>query len=173
MDDYNSFASRDTLTGEDRTIAAVFHNQGEAESAHDALRTAGFTHVTLSRKPDDGGDDDKGLWQSIKDFFSGDQDASIYGEAVRRGKVLLTVHTRADRAGEAVDILDRYEPIDLDAHDKSWRDEGWTGESVASVGDTAEGHNRDPYDAEPGAIPSRRDLDRGNIRVRSYVRDPL
>jgi hypothetical protein len=172
MDDYNRFASRDTLTTEDRTIAAIFHNQGEAESAHDALRTAGFSHISLARKPDEG-DDDKSLWQSIKDFFSGDQDADIYGEAVRRGKVLLTIHTHSDRAAEAVDILDRYHPIDLDAHEKNWRDEGWSGESVTAVGDTTEGHNRDAYDAEPGTIPSRRDLDRGNVRVRSYVRDPL
>ena len=172
MDDYNTFTSRGPLTTEDRTIAAIFHSQAEAENAHDALRTAGFSHVTLSRKLEDG-DDDKSLWQSIKDFFSGDRDANIYGEAVRRGKILLTVHTQSERAGEAVDILDRYDPIDLDAHEKSWRDEGWSGESVSAVGDTAEGHNRDPYDPEPGAIPGRRDLDRGNVRVRSYVRDPL
>ncbi|MBP2157969.1 MULTISPECIES: hypothetical protein [Asticcacaulis] len=170
MDDYNTFAGGSASTAEDRTIAALFHSQGEAESAHDALRTAGFSHVTLSRKPGDGGDD-KGLWQSIKDFFSGDRDADIYGEAVRRGKVLLTLHVSAGRAAEAIDIIDRYAPIDLDAHEKSWREDGWTGESVAAVGDTSEGHNREGYNAEPGPIPGRRDLDRGNLRVRSYVRD--
>jgi hypothetical protein len=173
MDDYNSFATSDTVSNEDRTIAALFHSQGEAESAHDALRTAGFSNVAISRKSADSHDDDKGLWQSIKDFFSGDNDAEVYGEGVRRGKVLVTVHTSGERAAEAIDVLDRYDPIDLDTHEKTWRDEGWTGESVAAVGDTADGHNRDAYDPEPGVIPGRRDLDRGNVRVRSYVRDPL
>ena len=172
MDDYNTFAAGSTAAAEDRAIAALFHTQGEAQSAHDALRTGGFDHVTLSRNTTEG-DDDKGLWQSIKDFFRGDRDADIYGEAVRRGKVLLTVHTNADRAADAVDIIDRYDPIDIDAHEKTWREEGWTGESVAAVGDTTEGHNREGYDTEPGPIPGRRDLDRGNLRVRSYVRDPL
>lgn len=137
MDDQNR------IVPGDRTIAAVFHSQGEAESAHDALYTAGFRNITLSRMTS--GEDDKGLWQSIKDFFTDDQDVTIYGEAVRRGKVLLTVHTSADRAAEVVDILDRYAPIDLDAHEKSWREEGWSG-------GMAQG------------------LEGRNVRVHSYVR---
>ena len=138
MDDQNR------IVPGDRTIAAVFHSQGEAESAHDALYTAGFHNIRLSRMTS--GEDDKGLWQSIKDFFTDDQDVTIYGEAVRRGKALLTVHVLADRAAEVVDILDRFAPIDLDAHERSWREEGWEG-------DTA------------------RRADGGNARVRTHRRE--
>lgn len=174
MDDYNSFTAGDTLSSEDRTIAALFNSENEAEQARDALEAAGFTSASISRKSSDAtsaDDDDKGLWQSIKDFFSGDNDADVYGEGVRRGKFLVTVHASDARADDAIDILDRFDPIDLDTHEQDWRSEGWSGESVTAVGDTSEGHNRDAFDSEPGAIPGRRDRDRGNVRVRSYLRD--
>lgn len=162
MDDYNPALPADAFPNaltEDRTVAALFDSRSEAESAHDALKTAGFTAINISRKPDDTPATDEtrsGLWEEIKAFFTGHHhDAGVYGEGVRRGKTLVTVQVPETRSDEVNSILSRFNPIDIDTYEKAWREDGWTGESVTAVGDMGRGHNRAAGADEPGIIPDR------------------
>lgn len=56
-----------------------------------------------------------------------EDEAHHYAEGVRRGGVLVTVHTNDADAERARDILDRAGAVDMDDRASNWRDQGWTG----------------------------------------------
>lgn len=54
-------------------------------------------------------------------------DAELFSEAVRRGSYLLAVQARNDEQhDEIVNIMDRFEPIDIDERGAHWRMQGWS-----------------------------------------------
>ena len=119
------------------TLVAVFDNQASAQSALDELLTSGFPRqdVRLSGGTNSAGttagtttttnaDDDTGIGNSIKNFFSdlfGDDDdtsrANRYEGVVSSGKHVVTLS--ADSLSEverAADIVERFGPVDIDEH---------------------------------------------------------
>lgn len=52
-------------------------------------------------------------------------EADVYAEGVRRGGYLVIVNAADEDADRAADVLDRYDPIDVDERAAAWRDEGW------------------------------------------------
>jgi uncharacterized protein (TIGR02271 family) len=74
-----------------------------------------------------------GLAGSLVDAGVDENDARAYAEGVRRGGSLVTV--RADEADvdRIVDILDDEGTVDLDERQTTWRSEGWSGGTSASV----------------------------------------
>jgi len=131
------------------TLAAVFDNRADADRARAELMTSGFdnTSVQLSDSTADSasasgtraGAADESIGSSIKHFFThlfGDDDNSdnsVYSEAVKRGKVVLTVQADSeDEIERAADIVERYGPIDIDEHQQQWRATGWTGGQAQS-----------------------------------------
>ncbi len=173
--------------GQTRTIAALFDTEDQAKRAVDALKDEGVDNgnidltrntdsATLEASPDRDPDRDQGFWHSIKSFFGGDHDdAHLYGEGVRRGRSLVTVHTSDAEADRIVDILDKYDPVDLDEDEKSWRAEGWSGRfdnADTTYAGSVAGRNEEviPVVEEQLAV-GKREVERGNVRVRSYVRE--
>lgn len=55
-----------------------------------------------------------------------EKDAHIYAEGIRRGGTLVTVRADEERADEAVAIMNRYNPIDLERSSTAWREQGWS-----------------------------------------------
>ena len=124
------------------TLAAVFTVRDMAERARHDLITAGFPGASI-RLHDAGSDDfsttenirrDDGdsMLDSIKHFFTdlfgSHADRHIYAEAVRRGHVVLTLEGASDAdIQRATDIVERYAPLDIDAHAEHWRAGGWQG----------------------------------------------
>lgn len=53
--------------------------------------------------------------------------AEDYAEGVRRGGTLVFVKTTDQRASEAVAILDRHVPLNLDEEANQWQQAGWSG----------------------------------------------
>ena len=186
-------------SGGRHTIATLFATRAEADRAADALREAGFSHgdITVvdqsSHTPSTTGAgtaDQGGFWDSLKSLFSGADDVEGYYEGVNRGQALLTVHV--DDAGEAdraADVLERFDPIDLDAQEATWRQEGWTGQAAAYAGQTTgstqtamagrsttatAAATTDRGDdvirlAEERIAIGKRDVTRGSVRVRTFV----
>lgn len=72
-------------------------------------------------------DDDRSLWDRIKDFFSGDDD--VYAEGLRRGGYLMTARVEDHDIERAIAILDEDGVVDLDERQASWRQDGWAGTS--------------------------------------------
>ncbi len=161
MDDYTDMRATQKLLG-DRTIAALFTSATKADTARDALKSAGFKDVAITRSEEieignaPGPIHKHSFWDGLTALFGSGEDAHLYGEGVRRGHNLVTVHVSDTRAAEAIAILDAQKPVNIDDHAQMWRSQGWTAEGASTE-------------------PSRRDPTAGNGRVRSYLQmiDPL
>jgi hypothetical protein len=133
-------------------LAAVFETSAEAIRAKDELILSGYDRETI-RVTDSVGvagthhiNDDQSILGSIKTMFSDllgreHADRSIYAEALNRGHVVLTLHaTSQETAERAADIIDDFNPIDIDEHETMWRASGWTGaEALRSGGGLQQG----------------------------------
>lgn len=135
------------------TLAAVFDNRADADNARNALIGAGIdadsvqvaaqASSTMGTSATTGtsasATRDESIGDSIKHFFSnlfGDDDERVvYGEAINRGNVVLTVQTATqDEVERAADIVEGFGPTDIDEYKSQWQASGWTGaESMRST----------------------------------------
>jgi uncharacterized protein (TIGR02271 family) len=190
-----------------RTITAIYDSEADAKRARERLVGVGIDDddvrivgQQLSRSAvssDTGGREDKGWWESIKDFFVGDEDRPAYSEGLRRGGYLLTARVEDDLTDEAIGELEQTNPIDLEERSAQWRTEGWSATAVSDeevvANDRSMGANEARgekfagarearttdarEDSAQEAIPiveerlrvGKREVDRGSVRVRSYI----
>lgn len=130
------------------TVVGVFDDYSHAQQAHDQLLSSGFSQdeVQLSPAADSSDarravlrdtertDDQSDQGWSLGSFFSSlfgsdtkDEHVDIYSEAVRRGSYLLSVDADSDeRRDQAADILNQYDPVDVDERASQWRAQGWS-----------------------------------------------
>jgi uncharacterized protein (TIGR02271 family) len=138
--------------------------------------------------------EDRGVWDSIKNAFLPDEDRHTYEEGLRRGGVLLTADVDDDRVDEAVRVLEGAGSIDIDDRSSQWRSSGWdysapataagvgTGTALGalganspttSVGSTEHVGSSEREEVIPVVeeqlVVGKRDVNRGGVRVRSYV----
>lgn len=182
-----------------RTITAIYDSEGDARQARDQLVTSGLDdddvrivgHNLSSSAVTGDNDADKGKWESIKDFFVGDDDRPAYSEGMRRGGYLLTARVEGEQGDAVIAVLEQTSAIDLDARTEQWRAEGWTGADDSYVRQERTSYEGQPdaddditaadaiSSADEQAIPvveerlrvGKREVDRGGVRVRSYVVD--
>ena len=175
------------------TITALFDTRSEAEAAKARLKAAhvDVNHIHVHDKSSAGYKDtgystheDRGIWDSIKHAFLPDEDRHTYEEGVRRGGVLLTADVDDSNVDEAVAVLEQANTIDIDDRSNEWRSNGWDypaagaaiggGAALSSVGtaapvaSTSESEEVIPV-VEEELVVGKRDVDRGGVRVRSYV----
>ena len=173
------------------TITALFDTRADAERAKERLKSARVdaNHVHLHDKSSTGykesgysTHEDRGFWDSIKNAFVPDEDRHTYEEGVRRGGVLLTADVDDDCVDEAVKVLEEANTVDIDDRTNQWKAKGWdyAGATGAGAGLGAMGQT-DRTDRDMGereeVIPvveeqlvvGKRDVNRGGVRVRSYV----
>ena len=121
----------------DRTVTAMFDTRGAAESARDELVGLGIDRSAVTIRsgndPDAApeADEGRGFWGSLADMFMPDDDSQPYTEGLNRGGYLLSASVPEELADEAVDVLERYEPIDLDQRSERWRREAGPARSRA------------------------------------------
>lgn len=128
------------------TLAAVFETRAEANRAKDELIHSGYAAETIA-VTDSGTvagtpriNDNESILQSVKHMFSQllgreHADRHIYAEALNRGHVVLTIHTHSmEAADRAADIVEDFNPIDIDEHETMWRASGWTGAEALRSG---------------------------------------
>ena len=196
-----------------RTITAIYDSEVDARHAREQLLDAGLdddevrvVSHNLTSTPVESVDHDKGVWESIKEFFVGDDDRSKYSEGMRRGGYLLTALVDEEHSAEAISTLEKTNAIDLDERAEQWRSEGWSdsdtfisGErTTTTVTQTSAGSNAQSGSASQAGSTSqasqagaarqadagderripvveerlrvgKREVDRGGVRVRSYV----
>jgi len=122
----------------------MYDTRGAAETARDGLISLGIAETDISiRGTDDAGDtsltsgsEDKGFWASLADVFMPDDDRHTYSEGVRRGGYLLSARVPDEMATQAEDVMERADPVDIDARSESWRQEGWTSQGTTASGGT-------------------------------------
>jgi uncharacterized protein (TIGR02271 family) len=109
------------------TLVAVFDTPAHADAAVKALKAAGFAESDISivdqaRLKAGGstvpkGVKEAGLWQRL---FGGDvyqHEASIYGQTVEEGGVVLSVRVPETEVAHATAVLDIHHPVDV--HDRA------------------------------------------------------
>ncbi|WP_228535912.1 YsnF/AvaK domain-containing protein [Noviherbaspirillum malthae] len=128
----------------DNTVVGVYDNFSDAESAVQALLTAGFNRADVQLNPDrdDDGTSSAGTSTSTSDvhsgirgffytLFGGDENAGhhdTYAESVRRGSYVLTVTVNSEtEIDRATDIMNRFNAVDIDERVSHWKKQGWTG----------------------------------------------
>jgi uncharacterized protein (TIGR02271 family) len=80
-----------------------------------------------------------GLLGALIDAGVPEDEANLYHEGVRRGGVLVMVNAQDHMADQAADIMDRFNPIDVDKRSADWESSGWqrTGSTTATTGSAA------------------------------------
>lgn len=148
--------------------------------------SAGYSEAASSHQ-------DPGLWSSIKNAFLPDDDRHTYEEGVRRGGVLLTADVDEHDVDAVVRVLEEADTVDIDDRSQQWRASGWdhkpgglddtggyaaTMQRDALLGGGAVGGAAVTGDAggaqaiplvEEQLVVGKREVDRGGVRVRSYV----
>lgn len=171
-----------------RIITAFYDSAAEAQQAVQDLVAGGIPRgqITLSDRTtsattsdDDGG---HGFWHALKELFIPDEDQHTYAEGISRGGTLLSVRVDDNQIDRATDILDRTGAVDVDTRRAEWQSAGWSGyradagmQSGSVRADVGTG--RDVAAGEEARIPiveeqlavGKREVDRGSVRVRSYV----
>jgi uncharacterized protein (TIGR02271 family) len=171
-----------------RIITAFYDSAAEAQQAVKDLVAGGIPRgqITLSDRTtsattsdDDGG---HGFWHALKELFIPDEDQHTYAEGISRGGTLLSVRVDDNQIDRATDILDRTGAVDVDTRRAEWQSAGWSGyradagmQSGSVRADVGTG--RDVAAGEEARIPiveeqlavGKREVDRGSVRVRSYV----
>ena len=127
------------------TVIGVYDSYAQAQNAMNELLAAGFSQsdVQLSQESESTGTStraDTGSESGIGHFFRslfGMEDErehhDVYSEAVRRGSCVLTAHAETDEARDrASEIMNRYDPVDIDERATQWKSQGWTGYDEAA-----------------------------------------
>lgn len=68
-----------------------------------------------------------GLIAGLVELGVPEAEASFFAEAVRRGGTLVLVNTTDDWVERVVDVMEAYDPIDVEDRATEWRAGGWTG----------------------------------------------
>lgn len=175
------------------TITALFDSRSDAEAAKDRLKAARVDadHVHLHDKSSTGyresgysSHEDRGFWDAVKNAFAPDEDRHAYEEGVRRGGTLLTADVDDDCVDEAVRVLEEANSIDIDDRSSQWRSSGWDYAGAGTVGSAGSASALGGFDrardvagdreevipiVEENLVVGKRDVNRGGVRVRSYV----
>lgn len=186
----------------DNTVVGVYDSYAQAENAMNELLASGFSRsgVQLNAEADRTGltaesdthDSGSGIGNFFRSLFGMDEHREthdIYSEAMRRGSCVLTVDADSDEQRDrALEIMNRYDPVDIDERSTYWRSQGWSGydASAPKYTDSEIESERSSYvqrtgirsgiDTQPGdttRIPvveeelrvGKREVQRGGVRV--------
>ncbi|MFP4343092.1 MAG: YsnF/AvaK domain-containing protein [Anaerolineales bacterium] len=91
-----------------------------------------------------------GLIGALVDAGFPEEEAEVYAEGVRRGGNLVVIQTVDERVDEAREIMEDYDPVDMERRAEAWREEGWEGYDEEAEPYTQEevGTERDRYAEE-------------------------
>lgn len=156
-----------------RTYTALYDNTGDAERVQAELERLGVVDA----------DDRRVHTGDLNDAFDGraaappEPDRRLYEEGVRRGGALLTVNVQDQYADEALRVIEDSRPVDLDAREVEYQEAGFldappaaaAGADIDRRTDLA-GEERIPL-VEERLVVGKREVNRGGVRVRSYVRE--
>lgn len=128
------------------TVIGVYDEYSKAQSAFNELSTRGFDRANIQMSPEQDtqegrtstlsrSDEDEGwgIGKFFRNMFGSDDDTSashsdVYHEAVRRGSYLVSVQAASDKErDQACEILNRFDPVDIDERSTQWRTQGWSG----------------------------------------------
>ncbi|WP_206047068.1 YsnF/AvaK domain-containing protein, partial [Noviherbaspirillum denitrificans] len=124
-----------------RSVVGVYDEYSDAQSALQALVADGFQRTSIQLSNEDGTatkdtstasttkDTGGGISGFFRSLFGSEQNPyhDTYAESARRGSYVLTVQARDDdEADRASDIMNRFDPVDVDERAGYWKQQGWS-----------------------------------------------
>lgn len=189
----------------ENTVIGVYDSYTQAQNARNELISAGFfpDDVALDPHSEQAEQIERTELQpqgsAIGNFFRSlfgmeqhREHGSIYAEAVRRGSCVLAAHASSDEMRErATQIMNRYDPVDIEERSAQWRSQGWSAYDESAPRLSADeieqerrayGHAGAAQRLQPGegaSIPvvdeelrvGARDVQRGGVRVFHRARE--
>lgn len=125
-----------------------------------------------------------GLAASMIDMGIPEEDAHAYSEGIRRGGAMVSVVVDSGEEDRVESILNRYSPIDLDQQAQHFKQTGWSGgynPNSTTLGHEEITREREQFRTieagdeatlevvEEELQVGKRDVERGRMRVRTYV----
>lgn len=124
-----------------------------------------------------------GIVGGLVDMGVPEDEAGYYAEGLRRGGTLVSVNADDSAVARAQQIMNRYNPVDLEERTSSWREAGWAGysheaqpytseqlASERSLYNTVDTTGEQHFDVvEEELTVGKRQVEGGGVRVRSYV----
>lgn len=108
-----------------KTAVALYDSKNEAQQVRDELTNAGFSRSSIRMM--DSGDSD--AVDTLTNAGLPRSDADAYFEGLRRGGHLVMITTDDDQIDLVVDIMDRYNSINIQERSEQWRSEGWSAQA--------------------------------------------
>lgn len=102
-----------------------------------------------------------GLVGALVDVGIPKDTAQYYLEGVRRGGTLVILRSQDEMYQQAVDILNRHHPVNLQERSAQWRESGWQGfgtDTEQNMGMSSQTNRGDVYD--PGSTSMGHDMNR-------------
>jgi uncharacterized protein (TIGR02271 family) len=177
-----------------RKIVAVFDTLTAAQTARTRLIEMGIPGERITITDQDSWGERKletphargSFWTHIKEMFMPDHERHTYEESMRRGGCMLVASVEDATADRAVACLESAGAIDLNEREAQWRSEGWQPAAQSQGASTtgaatpqtrAVGSERLDESEQAERIPlveetlrvGKREVNRGSVRVRSYV----
>jgi hypothetical protein len=119
------------------TIVGVYDNREQARMAASELSAAGFTRDTMhvapypdEQYPGQRIDGDQVSYLGVRALFGIDNDREhhdAYAEAMRRGSYVVAISVEDNAIDRAVDIMSRFDPVDIQERTSHWKQQGWSG----------------------------------------------
>jgi uncharacterized protein (TIGR02271 family) len=120
-------ATTDTQQREDWSgdrIVAVFENTERAATAREALIGDGIDNARMElidRRSD------LDNWSAMKQHALPDEDTHLFAESLGRGHAILVIRAASNDHNRVMQVLSRFNPIDIEEHAQQWRTAGWSG----------------------------------------------
>lgn len=167
-----------------KTAVALYDTENEAQQVISELTNVGFSRSNMRRLDDNDSD-------SISTLTSAGlprSDADAYFEGMRRGGHLVMITTDDDEIDTAVDIMDRYNSVNIQERAEMWRGEGWSADSeldstsgrqAVMSGRQGRSGTRHDQEQDEATIPvveeelrvGKRQVESGGVRVRTHVEE--
>lgn len=139
------------------TIVSLFDNAADAQSVVTELKTAGFTNTNSYTQSDSAN------ISSLLSSANVPADAArFYQEGVKRGGTLVTLRIEDNEVDRAMEIINRYNPVNIEERSTQFREAGFTDF------DTERGTVALPVIEEQLQV-GKRQVERGGVRIYTSV----
>ena len=105
-------------------IVAVFENTERAATVREALIGDGIDNARMElidRRSD------LDNWAAMKQHALPDEDTHLFAESLGRGHAILVIRAASGDHDRIMQVLSRFNPIDIEEHAQQWRTTGWSG----------------------------------------------
>ncbi len=156
-----------------RTITALYESKAAAEDGRQRLFNSGISassiniHDAASTGAD--GKKDEGFFAGIANMFGSHEDSHTYAEGMKRGNFLLTASVDEASTDAAIQVLEGTKAVDVDEKRAEWaKEEGYGRPTSPSTPQGSDADRSIPI-VEERMVVGKREVERGSVRVRSYV----